>query len=227
MMWRAVTVALCMLAAAGLSMAMKPTKRADPARAQVDQIVPQHFGGWQVDPTVVPIAPAPDVQANLDQIYDKVVSRAYLGPNGEHVMLSIAYGGEQSDSLKAHRQEVCYTAQGFQVREVRSDQLSMGTHRFPVVRMVAQKGVRVEPVTYWFTMGDEVVLTRGERLIAQLKHGLRGNIPDGMLVRISNISDKPTASFAVHDRFVRDLVAALQSDQSVRFVGTSKAQRPG
>jgi hypothetical protein len=76
-------------------------------------------------------------------------------------------------------------------------------------------------------MGDEVVLTRTERLITQLQHGLRGYIPDGMLVRISNISGDPAGSFVQHDRFVRDLITALKSDQAARFVGTSKAQRAG
>jgi EpsI family protein len=142
-------------------------------------------------------------------------------------MLSIAYGGEQNDSLKAHRQEVCYTAQGFQVRDLRPDEMHFGAHVIPVVRMVAQKGARVEPVTYWFTMGDEVVLTRSARLLAQVKHGLRGYIPDGMLVRISNISTDPQASFALHDSFVRDLIAAMHAQHAARFVGPLKPQQPG
>jgi EpsI family protein len=138
-------------------------------------------------------------------------------------MLSIAYGGEQSDSLKAHRQEVCYTAQGFQIRGLHNDKLDVAAHEIPVVRMIAVKGQRTEPVTYWFTMGDEVVLTRTQRLITQLHHGLRGYVPDGMLVRISSISGDPTAAFASHDNFVHDLVAALKPDQASRLVGTAKA----
>jgi EpsI family protein len=218
---RSVVVAVAMLAATGLAVAMKPTIHADATRSQVDKLVPEQFGGWRLDPTVTPIAPAPDVQANLDKIYDKVVSRAYTGPRGEHVMLSIAYGGEQSDSLKAHRQEVCYAAQGFQIQSLRNDKVNVFAHEIPVVRMVAVKGQRVEPVTYWFTMGDQVVLTRAARLITQLKHGLRGRIPDGMLVRVSNISGETDVAFAQHDKFVRDLIAALRPDQAPRLVGAA------
>ena len=47
--------------------------------------------------------------------------------------------------------------------------------------MVATQGPRVEPVTYWFTTGDRVVLTYLQREMAQFKYALSGYIPDGYL----------------------------------------------
>ena len=40
-------------------------------------------------------------------------------------MLTIAYGGDQRDALRSHRQEVCYRAQGFTVRDIGHDATSV------------------------------------------------------------------------------------------------------
>jgi len=89
--------------------------------------------------------------------------------------------------------------------------------------MVAVRGERVEPVTYWFTMGDRVVLGRGERLATQLDAGFHGRVLDGMLVRVSSLSNASEAggagAFAEQQAFADALVAALPPDAAVRFVG--------
>lgn len=180
--------------------------------------LPQQFGDWRVDPDVTPVAPTPDVQQNLDRIYDEIVSRTYVDRAGRRVMLILAYGGDQSDSMKAHRQEVCYTAQGFQVAGVHNDTLKLADGRTsPLVRMHAVKGERSEPVSYWFTMGEYVVLGRLERLVAQIRYGLAGEMPDGMLVRVSTVDAQPQVGFAVQDDFMRALLAALPAQTQRRF----------
>ncbi|MGE5616234.1 MAG: exosortase, partial [Bacillota bacterium] len=112
--WVAVAAAIAMVASAGAAAAIRPA----PANVPIDleRAVPTQFAEWRVDPDVVPVAPAPDVQANLARLYQQVVSRTYVGPNCARMMLTIAHGGDQSDALKAHRQEVCYSAQGFDIR---------------------------------------------------------------------------------------------------------------
>jgi hypothetical protein len=88
-----------------------------------------------------------------------------------------ATAGDQSDALKAHRQEVCYAAQGFEIRALEHGALSTAGRTIPVTRMLAVQGERSEPVTYWFTMGDRVVLGRAERLRVQLENGFARRIP--------------------------------------------------
>jgi EpsI family protein len=185
----------------------------------LDAQIPPAFGEWRVDPSIQPIAPSPDVQANLDKIYEQIVTRTYVNQAGERIMLVVAYGGEQSDSLKAHRQEVCYAAQGFAIRSVRSDSTRFGSTEVPIVRVHAVKGRRSEPVSYWFTMGDRVLMGRGERLLAQIGHGLRGEIPDGMLVRVSSLSSDTAASYRAHDQFLATLVTHLSPDARTRLAG--------
>src|SRR5260370_41512085 len=110
-------------------------------------------------------------------------------------MVTMGDGGDQSDALKAQRQEVCYAAQGFRIDAVGDGTLGAAGRTIPVTRMLAVRGERSEPVTYWFTMGDRVVLGRFERLRVQLSSGLAGRIPDGMLVRISSLSADPARAY--------------------------------
>jgi EpsI family protein len=211
-----------MVACAIAASLWRPVAVADPA-FKLDAVVPSAFGSWRVDASVVPIAPTPDVQQNLDKLYGQIVSRTYVNDRGERMMLVVAWGGDQSDSLKAHRQEVCYTAQGFTIRDLHSDVLKVQGASVPLVRMHAQKDSRSEPVSYWFTMGDHVVIGRLDRLIAQIGYGLAGKIPDGLLVRVSNVSRDVPASYAAQDDFMRALLSTLAPTDRQRIAALTAA----
>jgi EpsI family protein len=189
----------------------------------LEGMIPASFGDWRVDPGEEPVALAPDVQANLDKLYGQVVARTYVNSAGERMMLTVAHGGDQSDALKAHRQEVCYRAQGFEIHRLQQGELATAGRTIPVTRMLALRGERSEPVTYWFTMGDRVVLGRLERLRVQLASGLAGRIPDGMLVRVSSLSSEPAKAFAAQQAFVAAIVAAVPAAEVPRLVGAPRA----
>jgi EpsI family protein len=93
----------------------------------------------------------------------------------------------------------------------------------PVTRMLAVRGERSEPVTYWFTMGDRVVRGRVERLAMQLREGFAGRIPDGMLVRVSTISTDTAAAYAAQQAFVAQLLAAMPSTDRTRLAGAARS----
>ncbi|MEP7068670.1 MAG: exosortase B [Usitatibacter sp.] len=213
--------AILMLGAALAAPQLKPV-RAEGQPLDLQVLVPQAFGDWSIDPTIVPIPPTAEVQEKLDRIYSQTVSRAYANARGEQMMLTIAYGGDQSDALKAHRQEVCYTAQGFSIHGLEQGELSAAGRAIPVTRMLAVRGDRSEPVTYWFTMGDRVVRGRAERLQVQLASGLRGRIPDGMLVRVSSISTDPSAAFAAQESFIASLLGAIPAAEASRVAGAAR-----
>jgi EpsI family protein len=214
----AVFAAAAMVAVAFAAPALKPT--ADPGAAfDLEAAVPQSFGGWRIDPTVMPVSPAPDVQENLQRLYRQVVARTYVNAAGERMMLTVAHGGDQSDALKAHRQEVCYRAQGFAVGGVEQGALVANGRYIDVTRFLAVRGDRSEPVTYWFTMGDRVVLGRLERLRVQLAHGIRGRVPDGLLVRVSSIDSQPARAHAAQAAFVGALAAAVPQQHAARLMG--------
>jgi exosortase B len=218
----AIVATIAMIGTAAAAPVLKPVPGNAPA-PDLQAIIPSQFGDWKLDPDTVPVTAAPDVQANLDRLYDQIVARTYVNSAGEQMMLTVAYGGDQSDALKAHRQEVCYRAQGFDIASLAHGRLAASGREIPVTRFHARLGERSEPVTYWFTMGDRVVLGRGERLRVQLEHGFAGRIPDGMLVRVSSLSTEPAAAYAAQASFIAAIAAALPSHDSARFIGAPRS----
>jgi EpsI family protein len=200
--------------------ALPSAKLSDTRRVfQLEQAVPTQFGEWQIDNSVVPLPPSPDQQAVLNEIYDQILSRTYINPRGERMMLSITYGSRQNQQMRAHRQEVCYSAQGFKVTGVAHQIIQVAGGPVSATRMLATQGPRIEPVTYWFTMGDQVVLTYFEREWAQFKYTLSGYIPDGYLVRISSLSAEGDAAFPRHLAFADALVSSLEPELRQRLTG--------
>src|SRR5690606_39144111 len=151
----------------------------------------------------------PELQAKLDKIYNQTLTRTYVNSRNERIMLSIAYGGDQSDSMAVHKPEVCYPAQGFQILKNKSGIFSTGEGDIPVKRLVATQGPRIEPITYWTTVGDTVAVSGIKWKLQQMKYGLTGSIPDGLLFRISSIQADESAAYRNQDDFTRALIGAL------------------
>jgi EpsI family protein len=134
-------------------------------------------------------------------------------------MLSVAYGGDQSDATRAHRPEVCYPAQGFQVLASSQGVFEADTHPLRVRHLVAKLGGRIEPITYWVTVGDKVTLSGTEQKLAQLSYSVRGFVPDGMLIRVSSIDPDATKAYALHQEFVSKLASAIKGDARAQIIG--------
>ena len=217
--WRFMVAGVALCAAALGAIVLKPTSAAADATPDLETIIPASFGEWVAQPNVAAIVPAPDVEANLARLYSQIVSRTYANSRGERVMLMVAYGGDQSDALKAHRQEVCYAAQGFSIRELSRGELQGFDRTIPVTRMHAVRGRRSEPVTYWFTMGDQVVLGRLERLAVQLRYGLAGTLPDGLLVRVSTFDSDPAHAYGQHGEFLSAMLDGMKRSDLPRLIG--------
>lgn len=219
---RAIVVLVLAVATALLADAWVPTLRIADTRPKTPlaELMPAKFGEWVEDRSMPVVLPAPDVQANLDKVYNQVLARTYVNPQGYRIMLSVAYGGDQSDGMSVHRPEVCYPAQGFEVQRVWSDALKFDRRSIPVSRAVTRLGARNEPLTYWIINGDQVIGSRGfDGRIVQLQYTLRGKIPDGMLVRVSSIDANARRAFDIQDRFAREMVKALDPAFRIRIVG--------
>jgi EpsI family protein len=216
-------IGLCMFAAAGVALALKPTAKIAESEPAVDlqALIPKQFGEWKLDESLVPIKVSPDVQAKLDKIYGQTLTRTYINTGGRRVMLSIAYGANQSsDDFQVHRPEYCYSAQGFQVKKGWEDLLKLGSRELPIKRLEAIQGRRNEPITYWITIGDRATLPGIGRKLAQLSYGLTGKIPDGMLIRVSSISQNASEEYRLQDQFVNAMLDAVEPTQRVRLTGT-------
>ena len=88
-----------------------------------------------------------------------------------------------------------------------------------VRRLVGALGPRFEPITYWITLNDEATLPGFRRKLKQIALGLRGQIPDGMLVRVSTIGLAEKAAYAVQDGFIAELARHLGPELRARYFG--------
>lgn len=221
---RAIGASALMFGAVGLGILGTPTELLSKQLPALDleAAIPAVIGDWKIDASMVPILPSPDVQATLGKIYDQTVNRTYVNSAGKRVMLSIAYGGAQTRQLRAHRQEVCYSAQGFQVSRLRRERIELAGASLPVAKMVAKQGSRVEPVLYWFTMGDYAVMSLWDRQKVQFLYSLKNHIPDGFLVRFSSISENEAESFQLQTNFAEAMFAALEPEVASRLLGNKE-----
>jgi EpsI family protein len=89
--------------------------------------------------------------------------------------------------------------------------------------LVAAQSSRVEPITYWIIIGDKVPASSTARKIEQLKYGLTGKVPDGLLFRISSISTSISAdqdhAFNEQAGFINELLKGVSQEARVRLIG--------
>ncbi|MGZ0020665.1 exosortase-associated protein EpsI, B-type [Nitrosomonas sp. wSCUT-2] len=213
---------ILMIVSAALTMALTPTKKiADlQDRFDLEVMIPAKFGSWRIDDSIIPLQVDADTQAKLDKIYNQTLSRTYVNSYGERIMLSIAYGGDQSDNLAVHKPEVCYYAQGFEIMKIYADELLTQYGKFPIKRLMAVKGNRNEPITYWVTIGNKAVLPGIEEKLQQLRYGLTGNVPDGMLVRVSTIDTDKEKAYQLQNVFIQDLLSTIADGERTRLIGS-------
>jgi EpsI family protein len=200
-----------MLAASGLALALRPTNKVATQESAIDleMIIPRAFGDWHAEKENPVQMVDPQQQELIDKIYTQTLSRTYVNNRGYRIMLSIAYGDDQRDSMQLHYPEVCYPAQGFSLKGKEKGTLTTENGLIPVTRILTNLGQRNEPVTYWTTVGDQVFQGGIEKKLVEIGYGLNGKIPDGLLVRISSIDAEAPHAFSVQAQFADQMLSAL------------------
>jgi EpsI family protein len=187
----------------------------------LEGMVPRQFGNWSELPQVNSVVVNPQTQQLLDQIYSQILTRTYVDSvSGARIMLSMAYGDDQrGGGLQAHMPEVCYPAQGFKLVSNVPGTLHTRFGDIPVKRLSTNLGPRQEPVTYWFTVGDKAIKDGFDKRLVQLRLSLTGQIPDGLLFRVSSIDDNTARAFESQSRFVNDLMQTVSAKDRIRLSG--------
>lgn len=210
---------LLMCAAAFASYEFKPrqllAEKSEPL--DLEGLIPKKFNDWRIDDSLPVVIPSEQTLAALNKIYNQTLARTYVNDSGQRVMLSIAYGGDQSDAMQAHMPEGCYEGQGFEVQEKSKNLLHIDLGGLPVSRMVAKLGQRNEPVTYWIVIGNRFARSQWEMKLVKLRYGFEGYIPEGMLVRVSSISFDADKAFEIQKSFSRDLIASVDVEKRARI----------
>jgi EpsI family protein len=217
---------LAMLSVSLLATWARP--RARSARAQdrvdLDRIFPKQFGDWHLDAASSAfIRPA---KASTYRMYDQVLERTYINAAGQRMMLSVVFGSEQSSSLQLHRPEVCYRANGFEVRDITPSTAQASGRTWPVTHMLASLPDRPEPITYWTVLGGEVVQDAQAFRWRQWRLAAQREVMDGLLVRVSSIEPPSPAAFALQSEFIAQMVGAISPLERSKVIGQMATPQP-
>jgi EpsI family protein len=217
----AIVAAVLMSFTAGTASHMRPTHYMADARGErkLADIVPAEFGDWKQVSLLTGIV-NPQQQQLLDELYTEQVSRTYQSKDGYRIMLSIAYGKNQNDSFQVHLPEICYPAQGFQVQAKEHGVLPSPFGDIPVKRLkTTYQSQRVEPVTYWTTIGDHAVKSGVDKKLKEMEYALGGLIADGLLFRMSSIDPDVSRAQDRHQQFAIALLQSISPDDRRRLAG--------
>lgn len=211
------------LAAAGTAYARTPRRRlASIGKGQLEKLAPDVIGPWRYETASGVVLPPPDELARL--LYDQQVARTYSSETDLPIMLVMAYGSSQGGMLQVHRPEICYPASGFRLSRTRTQPLDIGGgHSVPMRAFTASNDLRTEQVIYWTRIGNALPTSWTGQRIAIMESNLAGEVPDGLLVRVSAVDTNAGAAAAALGRFVRTLLAEVGPNGRRQLLGTTVA----
>ena len=217
----AVTLAAAMAVTAASAHYLRPMLHLSDTRPnlKIEPSLPAEFGDWKLVVAATGVV-NPQQEKLLNELYSEIISRTYINQQGQRIMLSIAYGKNQNDSFQVHKPEICYPAQGFQLKNNVAGFLKTAQGAIPVRRLETSLGSqRQEPVTYWTTIGDQAVRGGVDKKIKEMNYAANGYIADGLLFRLSSIDADSHHAFELHQQFASALIATLPSDSRQRLAG--------
>lgn len=220
---RAVLAAIAiMIGSVGAAELLKPRKYwADVlGEPHYASFIPAQFGDWREMPMAAKSIVNPVQEENLMRLYSETFARTYLHvPTGRRLMLSIAYGRDQSNDTQLHTPEACYPSQGFQVEARSEHTITSSFGPIEAVRLMTTMGPRrTEPLTFFVRVGDGVSRGSRDRNLSRIGMALKGYRSDGMLFRVSEVT-RMAQPYALQDRFIQDLLASLAPDNRRRIIG--------
>lgn len=215
-------------AAVGAAGWLKPRhiRRLLPAGTSLPSIIPSRMAGWQLGASGDIVIPR-TAGTLASRLYSEELARNYEttggGTSETPIMLLIAYGSSQSDSLQLHRPEVCYPATGFEVTPLKEDDIALAPGRVvPAVRLTATLQDRVEDIIYWTRLGGALPRNENEQRRARFNSALAGTLDDGVLVRASSIrSDSSRDRFAEVHQFLEALLLTTSPLGRQALLGSS------
>lgn len=216
---RNMLVGLALAGASAVAFARQPAV-ASPVvpKEQFEKWVPESFGVWKTVAQSGVVLPPPD--ALSDRLYDNLVTRVFVAPDVPPVMLLLAYNNAQDGVLQVHRPEVCYPVGGFALSETRDIMIDTRGRTVPANIFTATAPNRVEQVAYFTRLGSAFPRKWSEQRIAVMRANLAGNIPDGMMMRVSALGiDQPRAQVLLSD-FTRQFIESTNPKMQRLLLGS-------
>lgn len=217
MKMRLLFVCCLMVLASATTAVLRTPNETLPARdLALDTLLPEELADWSKVEISSIILPA-ELELEEDEA---VLYRAYRDRAGRMITLVAAYGPPRGDSVRLHRPESCYVAQGFSINTRKISNLDTGDVSIPVIGLRAQRLLRGEAVSYWLRDGDAFVTDASSRQWLSLKSGLQART-DSALIRISspttNLEDESAEE--LHRAFLSAFVAELSPEAHALFIG--------
>ncbi len=203
--------------AAAASAVVRPVAEAPRAAPDLETMLPERFGAWrriEISQAVLP--PEIDLAPG-----EAVAYRAYENDVGRVVTLVAAYGPPQGDSVRLHRPEACYVAQGFEIRDRRVSDFDANGGKVSIVNLAAQSPSRREAVSYWLRDGTNFTTRNSDSAWRRLRGNSAGPL-DGALLRISTTS-VDDQEFVLHRAFLSEFAAALAPEPRRLLLGSDGA----
>jgi EpsI family protein len=216
---RTLLPAFALLATGGAAQVLHPKEIPAEKQLNLQKILPAKLGDWSQMPASGVVQP--DETSDLaHEIYSQELMRSYVNSDGAAIMLLMAYGPSQSQYLQLHRPEICYLANGFNVTSIGLHNLALARgNALPITRLYTWREGRPEPLSYWMRIGDSNPPSQLGRLWVKFRLGLEGEIPDGLLVRVSSISANQAYAFELQDNFIRNMLKAIAPPNRQFVVG--------
>ena len=180
---------------------------ANASRIDLETAVPARFGRWRLDGvTAAFVRPAHDLP---ERSHQKLVERTYVDDAGRRMMLSMAFGADQSSGLELHLPEICYRYAGFTVSGRHVVGLDLHGRRTTVTRLLAELPQRPEAVTYWIVLGGEALADANTFRVRRLANAVHRTTADGLLVRVSSLDLDTARAYALQASFLDDMLQAM------------------
>jgi EpsI family protein len=215
---RSMAIFCAMLATAAAAWLITPRHEVAVGSVVLESMVPSQFGHWKEEAnSIVQVATELDRTTGAEvnrPVYDQVLMRTYRREtDGAEVMLALAYGRQQRQEFKIHRPELCYYGQGYDVTSIGTRAITLSPlKRVASQALMTRNRSRLEPVTYWIRIGDQISQSAWQTRWTIFTAGLSGRVPDGILVRVSSLIQADSQSeqaLEVQRLFLEDLYSAL------------------
>lgn len=209
-----------LIGVASIAYARMPVPAVPPLKpGQFDGAIPKTIGRWSFVTASGLVLPPEDELS--DRLYDEVLTRVYEAPGAPPIMFLVAYSHVQDGLVQLHRPEVCYPVGGFSLTETQTSGLPLGGGMtLPVKTFSARATTRTEHVLYWTRVGQDLPSSWSRQRLSVVRANLKGEIPDGILVRVSVLGADAREARAYTESFVRALIPALDPRTRALMIGT-------
>lgn len=205
-----------LMALTGLATAsLKPVRETVAAAPDLDALLPEEFGAWKrvaISQAVLPAESEPGPG-------EAVAYRAYSDDLGRVITLVAAYGPPRGDSVRLHRPEKCYVAQGFEILDRRESVVDARGRAVPIINLSTQSPSRHEAVSYWLRDGDAFTTRPIDTGWRRLKSG--SGPSDGALLRVSSVYGE-NPQFDLHEKFLAAFSSALSPEAAAVLLGPER-----